>query len=438
MNLLAKIIITKIAGSRYGKYLPDKWYLQVLYETKMGKPLNLNNPLTFNEKLQWIKLYDRRPEYTTMVDKYAVKNYVASIIGDEYIIPTFGVWNRGEDINWNILPDRFVLKCSHDSGGLVICQDKSSLDREATVTKLNECLKRDYYSFGREWPYKNVPRRIIAEALLEPRPVGYYDIPVYKWYCINGEPRYCQEIQDHQTKDILIFNTKVDHQTDAEFTSAAMHPDKPISFETQFRIAKELSKSSPFSEIDLRETQEGSFFCDVYSYPASGFEMFRSDQYNSIVQEMVKQPGIRRSSVTVRQLHNNEIVFSQPDLPDYKFFCFDGVVKAMFIATDRQNRAEPYFDFYDAEFNYLDLRHGHPNAPVRPEKPLSFDLMKDLASKISKGLAECRVDFYEVNGRPFFGEITLFHHGGFMPFEPSEWDRIFGDWIILPRKSTIA
>ena len=324
MNCFVKSFVNKIAGSRYGKYLPDKLYLKVLYETKMGRPLNLRNPSTFNEKLQWLKLYDRKPVYTIMVDKYAVKDYVANIIGDEYIIPTYGVWDKCDDIDWDNLPNKFVLKCTHDSGGLVICRDKLKLDKTAAVKKMNDCLKRDYYSFGREWPYKNVPHRIIAEMLLEPRPVRFED----------------------------------------------------------------LSEGSNRGGIinDLRCADSGA---------------------------------------------------NLQDLPDYKFFCFDGVVKAMFVATDRQNRAEPYFDFFDADFNYLDLRHGHPNAPEHPKKPQSFDLMKRLAARLSKGIAECRVDFYEVNGKPYFGEITFFHHGGFMPFEPSEWDRKFGDWIKLPKGASV-
>ena len=142
--------------------IPDKLYLQLLYRRIFNKKLDLNNPKSFNEKLQWIKLYDRRPEYTMMVDKYAVKEYVAGKIGKKYIIPTLGIWDKPEDIEWDNLPNQFVLKCTHDSGGLVICRDKDKLDKEAAIKKLSESLKRNYYIAGREWPYKNVPRRIIA------------------------------------------------------------------------------------------------------------------------------------------------------------------------------------------------------------------------------------------------------------------------------------
>ena len=283
---------------KFPNLLSDKQYIECMWRSKMPYRLNLKEPRSFNEKLQWIKLNDHRPVYTTMVDKYAVKGYVSNIIGDEYIIPTLGVWDKPEKIEWEALPNQFVLKCTHDSGGLVICKDKSKLDKQAAIIKLTNSLNYDYYLAGREWPYKNVPKRIIAEEYLE------------------------------------------------------------------------------------------------------------DEHYH--------------------------------ELRDYKFFCFKGRVKAMFIATDRQNRAEPYFDFYDSDFNYIDMRHGHPNAPEHPEKPLTFDLMKELASKLSKDLIECRVDFYEVNGKPYFGELTLFHHGGWMPFDPIQMDYKFGEWIELPQKQEIV
>lgn len=271
--------------------LPAKLFLLLMHRIKFGYWMNFNDPQTYSEKLQWQKLYDRRPDYVTMVDKYEAKTYVANIIGEEYIIPTIGVWNDPEEIDWDALPMQFVLKCTHDSGGLVICKDKSKLDIRAAKKKLQRSLKTNYYNIAKEWPYKCVPRRIIAEQYME----------------------------DTETKE----------------------------------------------------------------------------------------------------------------LRDYKFFCFNGVPKALFIATDRQNRKEPYFDFFDMEFNHLDIRHGHPNAPVLPEKPQNFELMKELAAKLSKGYPQLRVDLYEVNGKVYFGELTLFHHSALVRFEPQKWDEIFGSWIDL-------
>lgn len=270
------------------KYIRLKWWLNMDY------PLNLDNPQTFSEKLQWLKLNDHNPLYTTMVDKVAVKDYVASILGEEYIIPTLGVYDKPEDINWDELPDRFVLKCTNDSNSVVICKDKSKLDKEKVIKKYRRALKHNYFYKGREWPYKNVPRRIIAEAYIEPRP-------------------------------------------------------------------------------DLK------------------------------------------------------------DLPDYKFFCFDGKCKAMFVATDRQTPGEEVkFDFFDADFNHLPLRQGHENAAVTPKKPENFETMKQAAEKLSKGIPHVRVDFYDLGDEVLFGELTLFHFGGVTPYKPQEWDKYLGDMLTLP------
>ena len=272
---------------------PEKVVKRVFKE-RMGYDLDLDNPKTYSEKLQWLKLYYHDPLYTTLVDKYAVKQYVEEKIGIEYLIPTLGVWNRFKDIDFNALPNQFVLKCTHDSGGLVICKDKLRFNIEKARETINGCLNHNFYYSGFEWPYKDVKPRIIAEQYME----------------------------DTKTKE----------------------------------------------------------------------------------------------------------------LRDYKFFCFDGIVKFLFIATDRQNREEPYFDFFDADFNYLDMRQGHPNAPILPEKPQCFEEMKRLAAILSKDIPQVRVDFYEVDGKVYFGEMTFFHHGGWTKFDPEEWDVIFGNEIKLPEK----
>lgn len=281
-----------------GQWLPDRVYLKIMYRIKMRHKLDLDNPKTFSEKLQWLKLYDRRPEYTKMVDKYTVKEYVSGIIGREYVIPTLGVWEKPNDIDWDSLPDRFVLKTTHGGGssGVVICRDKATFDREKAIAKLKKSMRQNLYGFSKEWPYKNVPRRIIAEKYIAP--------------------------------------------------------------------------------------QEG-----------------------------------------------------ENDLPDYKFFCFDGEVKGLFVATERQNPSEDVkFDFFDADFNHLPFRQGHDHAAVTPGKPINFDLMKSLAAKLSKGIPQVRVDFYDIGDNVLFGEMTFFHFSGSMPFEPEDWDYRFGEWIKLPPK----
>lgn len=282
--------------SRILQMLPDRLYLEIMFRHRMGYRLNLNNPQTFSEKLQWLKLYNRNPEYTKMVDKYAVKEYVSKVIGDEYIIPTLGVWDKPEEIEWDKLPDQFVLKTTQGGGnsGVVICRDKTSFDKQKAIEKLNESLKSDIYKIWREWPYKNIPKRVIAEKYIEPKP-----------------------------------DTK--------------------------------------------------------------------------------------------------------DLPDYKFFCFDGKVKGLFIATERQNpNEEVKFDFFDSDFNHLPLRQGHDHAKVTPQKPVNFELMKKAAEALSKGMPHVRVDLYDLGDKVLFGELTLFHFSGMMPFEPTEWDKRFGDMLTLP------
>lgn len=181
------------------KWIPDDTYLRLAYRIRMGKKLNLDHPRTFNEKLQWLKLYDRKPEYTTMVDKYEAKQWVASRIGEEYIIPTLGIWDHFDEIDFDALPNQFVLKCTHDSGGLVICRNKATLDKEKAKKKLDHCLRNNYFWGMREWPYKNVKPRIIAEKYMEDSAgraellddkSTYNGLTDYKFFCINGKPRF--------------------------------------------------------------------------------------------------------------------------------------------------------------------------------------------------------------------------------------------------------
>ena len=275
------------------KFLPDKIYIKKIYKEKTGKELNLKNPQTFNEKLQWLKLYDRKPKYTKMVDKYEAKEYVSKIIGKKYIIPTIGIYNSFDEIDFSKLPKQFVMKCTHDSGGIVICKDKDKLNIEEAKIKINNSLNNNYYWMWREWPYKKVKPRIIIEKYME----------------------------DKETKQ----------------------------------------------------------------------------------------------------------------LRDYKYFCFDGKAKLMFIATDRCIH-KTKFNFYDMDFNLLPFKQHYPNDKRKIKKPKSFNKMKELAEKLSKGLPQIRVDFYEINGKVYFGELTFCHFAGIVPFEPEEWDYKLGELIKLPKK----
>lgn len=279
---------------KFSRVIPDKVFINIKFFKFFGHFVDFKNPKTYNEKLQWLKIYNRDPLYNTFVDKYLVKEYVAKKIGEQYIIPLLGKWNSFDEIDFDKLPDQFVLKCNHDCGGIVICRDKSSFDKVAAKKKLEEHLKDNYYWQHREWPYKDVKPCIFAEK---------------------------------------------------------------------------------------------------YMVDESGYE-----------------------------------------LKDYKWFCFDGEPKALYIAQDRENENEDTkFDFYDMAFNHLPIKNGHPNANAIKEKPKGFEEMYKLAQVLSKGIPHVRVDFYNINGKIYFGELTLFHMSGFVKFEPKEWDKIFGDWIKLPK-----
>lgn len=278
------------------RFYPDELYLKLLFPLRTGYKLNLKNPQTFNEKLQWLKLNNRKPEMVKMVDKVDAKEYVASIIGEEYIIPTLGVYNSVDEIDFDKLPNQFVLKCTHDSGGIVICSDKAKLDIEAAKAKLRRGLKVNYYYQNREWPYKQVKPRIIAEELLE-------------------EP----------------------------------------------------NKTSP---------------------------------------------------------------------DDYKVMCFDGKVKLIEYHVGRYSEHHTQ-DFYDRDWNKTAITqgaYGEFSEEAAP-RPALLEEMIRLSEILAEGIPHCRVDWYLVNNKLYFGEITFYDASGCCPFDKYEDDLLLGSWITLPEKT---
>lgn len=218
--------------------MDDAAYLKRMFEIAMGYKLNLNNPQTYNEKLQWLKLYDHNPIYTVMVDKYAVKDYVANIIGYKYIIPTLGVWDKFEDIDFDVLPNQFVLKCTHDSGGLVICKDKSKFNINLARKKINSSLKQNFYYYGREWPYKNVKPRIIAEKYMEQSIENRVNkenstLNDYKIYTFNGKAKMCMINQDrgHHTRADYFDENFNKFDFTWGYDHADVSPKKPKNYE---------------------------------------------------------------------------------------------------------------------------------------------------------------------------------------------------------------
>ena len=267
---------------------PDKLYLSILYRLRFHRKLDWSSPQSFNEKLNWQKLYNRNPLYTRLADKYEVKDIIRNIIGDNYIVPNYGVWDKFEDIPFEEMPDQFVLKMTHDSFGAIVCRDKNSFNKEEARKKVIESTSANYYPYLREWVYKDIKPRLIIDKFLD----------------------------DH-----------------------------------------------------------------------SGHE-----------------------------------------LKDYKFWCFNGEPKVMYLT----NKATDIFEnFYDMNFNPLDINHGFERHKPEFEKPEAFELMKELARKISKNIPFVRVDFFYVDGHVYFGECTFYDWAGMRPFTDYEWDLRLGKWIDL-------
>ena len=277
-------------------FLPDKPYLKLLFRLRMGRPLNLKDPEAFSDKLQWLKLYNRRPEYTMMVDKYAVKDYVAGIIGKEHVIPTFGVWNRPEDIDWNNLPQSFVLKCTHDSGTIIIVRDKSNVDKALVEKKLRRWIKRDYYRSSREWPYKNVPRRIIAESFIDPRP-EYDDLYDFKFFTFNGEPDvllFCSERKNGSSKwDFYDMNMQKMDVSAVHHKTSCLDLKKIISrsvFDEMKNNARMLSKNIPFVSVDQYYFNHQVYFGELTFYSGSGFLQYNPPQFDKFLGDRIIMP----------------------------------------------------------------------------------------------------------------------------------------------------
>lgn len=294
MNFFESAFVS-LNGRGYLRFIPDELCLRILYRIHFHKKLDLNNPKTYNEKLQWLKLHDRKPFYKEMVDKYEAKKYIANKIGEQYIIPTLGVWDRFEDIDFSSLPDQFVLKCTHDSGGLVICKNKKTLNIEEARRKIQSSLNHNYFWAGREWPYKYIKPRIIAE-------------------------KYMEDFSSHK--------------------------------------------------LDANE---------------------------------------------------------ETWLTDYKFFCFDGKPVIMYRSQDKSQNA--HTDFFDMDYNHLPIRMKDPNSDVPPEKPETFEKMKELATILCEGHPHIRVDFYNSNNEIYVGELTFYHCSGFADVHPYEWNLKLGSLI---------
>lgn len=285
----------KFSKTKLFEYVPDRIAVSIKYRNHFYKKLDLKNPQTFNEKLQWLKLYDRRPEYTTMVDKYRAKEYVAGVIGEEYIIPTLGVWKSFDEIDFDTLPDQFVLKCNHGSGDAVICKDKASLDIAKAKKQLTDALNKDYYLLSREWPYKNVERRIIAEQYLEDTVT--HDARDYKFFCFDGEVK-CFKVD---------FDRFSEHHANWYGRDGRLLPygekicppcperqlDMPECLDTIMELAGKLSRGLPFIRTDFYYVNNRIYLGELTFYPASGLLPFTDDEWDRIMGSWLKLPEKR-------------------------------------------------------------------------------------------------------------------------------------------------
>ena len=266
-------------------WMSDEQYIRIAYRARIGKKLDMNHPQTFNEKIQWLKLYCRKSEYTKMVDKQGAKEIVEEILGEEYIIPTLGVWDKSDDINFDQLPNQFVLKCTHDSGGLVICSDKNKLDILKAKRKLNSCLKHNFYWGQREWAYKDVKPRIIAEKYMVDE--SGTELKDYKFFCFNGEVKMFK----------IDFDRYIEHHANyydrncklLPFGEASFPPlsDRkltiPVNIKEMILIAEKLSQGIKFIRIDLYNINGKIYFGEYTFFPASGFGKWIPEEYDKVI-----------------------------------------------------------------------------------------------------------------------------------------------------------
>ena len=267
----------------------DKLFLKIKYKHLMGKKLNLKNPQTFNEKLQWLKLYDRNPFYVKLVDKYEVREYIKEMFGKEYLIPLLGVYDNFEEIDFKKLPNQFVIKCTHDSGGIVIVKDKNKLNKESARKKINRSLKNNYYYSGREWPYKNVKPRIIIEKYMVDE--IYHDLIDYKFMCFNGNPTYTFVYSNRSGKtgtQATFFDQnwkELDFKRD--FKKTEINIKKPINYDKMVEFSRKISKNIPFVRVDWYEVNGKLYFGEITFFPSSGFGKFDPDKWDLKLGKMI-------------------------------------------------------------------------------------------------------------------------------------------------------
>lgn len=283
-----------VAHEVFLNHLSDEAYIRLMYYIKFRRTINLNNPKTYNEKQQWLKLYDRKPEYSTMVDKYEAKKYITERIGEGYTISTLGVWERVEDIDFDMLPDQFVLKCTHDSGGLVICRDKGKLDIIAAKKQIEQSMRTNYFIYGREWPYKNVKPRIIAEPLIHNNDNSMLE--EYNFFCFNGEPKFFMHCYGDEDEGETRYN---DYFTiDGERLHLQWGNDSSPSgifksfnaYDDMLQKARVLTEGVPFLRVDFYLADGKAVMGELTFFNWGGMMPIHPPEYDVIFGEMLQLP----------------------------------------------------------------------------------------------------------------------------------------------------
>ena len=278
------------------RLIPDRIYLQIVYFRHFKKFIDFDNPKTFNEKIQWLKLNYRKEEYTNLVDKYRVKQYITKLIGEEYVIPTLGVWNNADDIDFKSLPEKFVLKCNNDSGGIVICKNKKDFDEAKAKSFLKERLKNNGYWYGREWPYKNVKPCIIAEKYMEDSISK--DIKDYKFFCFNGSMEFFDIDIDRFIEHRANYYDR--NGNFLPFGKTYCPPDytkkieMPKNLDKMIELAETISHNTVLSRIDFYEIDGQVYFGEITFYPGSGFSPFTDEKWDYKLGDMIDLPNIKK------------------------------------------------------------------------------------------------------------------------------------------------
>lgn len=281
---------------KLSRLIPDRIYLQIVYFKHFRRFINFNNPKTFNEKIQWRKLNYRNEEYTKLVDKYRVKQYITKLIGEEYVIPTLGVWNNVDDIDFKSLPEKFVLKCNNDSGGIVICKNKKDFDEAKAKSFLKERLKNNGYWYGREWPYKNVKPCIIAEKYMEDSISK--DIKDYKFFCFNGSMEFFDIDIDRFIEHRANYYDR--NGNFLPFGKTYCPPDytkkieMPKNLDKMIELAETISHNTVLSRIDFYEIDGQVYFGEITFYPGSGFSPFTDEKWDYKLGDMIDLPNIKK------------------------------------------------------------------------------------------------------------------------------------------------